>query len=865
MKTCLAYGKAFLLICALVMAGFASVAHHTSAQNITPVTVSTPEEQKSSGMNTSLKDSLEKTLLAERQNYQQLEVQLQHLLYFRKDIDAEVNAYKIEISAYNSLLLASTSSTEEFETVSGSAKSALDHIGARVKELQKQSSDSEQLRVNTEEQYRLNQQQLESIKADSLKHIVNENDMTELLDRLQSLTKLLAEKRELLNNILGVQSDLIHKLQGVQQSFTELIEQFTKQLDERKARELFERKSPSLSVLGWNQFRFEFEHLYERLRLLFTARSWIENFQVLWQAERLLLFRPLLLGGIMLLMLLRLRQFLLHIQNPIFCERYPWRCIVLQMACNSLFLSTLTAFLYTYMQIHPLDSTVPISQLFLQFLMIFLFTRWLLSFLKFWSRKHGDSAPVRLISSLRIFIRSMRSFSLVYMTLLWALGNSSVLLPALRIFFEIGLLIWSVPFWKVFRETPQQIFPGSPEARKTLRSVTVSIGYLIVLTGLLLETSGYGLLAQYWFFSWGKSVIVLLWAISFFQVLREWEHRSREAAQVPSEADQPKRKASYLGWFFGRVCWTVSPLLLIIGILVAWGAKQYVLVGVVRVLRYPITIGGLTIQILGMLYAVLILLFCDLLNRVWRHVLKENILSNSGLALGLQASIMTISSYAIWGIGILWALKSIGIGTTSLAVAFGALGIGLGFGLQGMFNNFISGLILLFERPIEVGNVVEIGGNWGMVEKINVRATIVRTYDNSALIIPNADIVGNQLTNWTFRDARMRRTIQVGVAYGSDVKLVEQTLYEIAQNHPRVMADPAPMVLFSDFGESALIFKLRVWTLIDYGLTSETELRFEIERSFREKKITIAFPQLDVHFHAEEGVAYSPLSREETS
>ena len=138
-----------------------------------------------------------------------------------------------------------------------------------------------------------------------------------------------------------------------------------------------------------------------------------------------------------------------------------------------------------------------------------------------------------------------------------------------------------------------------------------------------------------------------------------------------------------------------------------------------------------------------------------------------------------------------------------------------------------------------------------MVEKINVRATVVRTYGNSALLIPNADIVSKQLTNRPFRDARMRRTIQVGGADDSDVKLVEHTLYEIAQNHPGIMADPAPMVLFSDFGDSALMFKLRVWTLVDYGLISETEHRFEIERMFREKKITIAFPQLDIHLHSE--------------
>lgn len=134
------------------------------------------------------------------------------------------------------------------------------------------------------------------------------------------------------------------------------------------------------------------------------------------------------------------------------------------------------------------------------------------------------------------------------------------------------------------------------------------------------------------------------------------------------------------------------------------------------------------------------------------------------------------------------------------------------------------------------------------------------TYDNSALIIPNSDIISSQLTNWIFQDVRVRRTITVGVAYGSDVRLVEQTLYEITEKRPRVLTDPAPMVLFSDFGESALIFTLRLWTLLDYGLTTDTDIRFEIDRIFQEKHIEIPFPQHDIHIRS---VAEKPLSEKE--
>jgi small-conductance mechanosensitive channel len=220
------------------------------------------------------------------------------------------------------------------------------------------------------------------------------------------------------------------------------------------------------------------------------------------------------------------------------------------------------------------------------------------------------------------------------------------------------------------------------------------------------------------------------------------------------------------------------------------------------------------------------------------------------MEVGLQDSITTISVYVIWMLGILIALHVFGLNTASLAVAFGALGIGLGFGLQNIFNNFISGIILLFERPIQVGDDVEVNGTWATVKKINVRSTVVQTYDNASLIIPNADFVSSQVTNWSFKDKRLRRSIVVGVAYGSDVALVRDTLLEIARNTPKVLKQPAPDVLFSDFGDSALIFRLRIWTDIDNMLKVETAIRFEIDRLFRERNIEISFPQRDIHIRS---------------
>ena len=149
-----------------------------------------------------------------------------------------------------------------------------------------------------------------------------------------------------------------------------------------------------------------------------------------------------------------------------------------------------------------------------------------------------------------------------------------------------------------------------------------------------------------------------------------------------------------------------------------------------------------------------------------------------------------------------------------------------------------------------MGDVVQVNDIWGAVTRINVRSTVVQTYDNASLIIPNSDMISNQVTNWSFKDLRLRRNIIVGVAYGSDTELVRETLLEIARGHPKILKKPKPDVLFQDFGDSALIFKLRLWSTIDHFIVVETDVRFAIDRLFRERNIEIAFPQRDIHIRS---------------
>jgi len=373
------------------------------------------------------------------------------------------------------------------------------------------------------------------------------------------------------------------------------------------------------------------------------------------------------------------------------------------------------------------------------------------------------------------------------------------------------------------------------------------MSYAVVGVGVVLDIVGYNSLALYWTTSWGVSMIITMWAGLFFSLLMEWRFKMK--AETADTAQEPSGNGQPIRWLILQVAWLVWFFSFVFGLILAWGGRQAVIVRFVRSLNHPITIGKITFSITNFVAAFFILVVTHSLIRFGRFVLKEKILSESGLESGLQDSITTITVYAFWAFGILLSLHAFGLGTTSLALAFGALGIGLGFGLQNIFNNFISGIIMLFERPIQVGDDVEINGVWATVKKINVRATVVQTYDNASLIIPNSEFISSQVTNWSFKDKRLRRSIDVGVAYGSNIDRVRQTLLEIAEKTKNVFKTPPPDVLFKDFGDSALLFRLRVWTDIDNMLKVETAIRFDIDQLFKERGIVIAFPQLDVHLH----------------
>ena len=236
-------------------------------------------------------------------------------------------------------------------------------------------------------------------------------------------------------------------------------------------------------------------------------------------------------------------------------------------------------------------------------------------------------------------------------------------------------------------------------------------------------------------------------------------------------------------------------------------------------------------------------------------------MSRLNLAQGSSYAITTLLSYAIVSIGVITTLSALGVSWNKLQWLVAALSVGLGFGLQEIFANFVSGLIILFERPVRIGDVVTIGDLSGTVNRIRIRATTITDFDRKEIIVPNKTFVTSQLINWSLSDTVTRVTIRIGVAYGSDLQKVRELLYRIANGNSRVLRDPEPMVLFLNFGDSTLDHELRIHVreLRDRNPAID-EINREIDRLFREHGIEIAFRQMDINLRNSEGLERLVLS-----
>jgi small-conductance mechanosensitive channel len=264
------------------------------------------------------------------------------------------------------------------------------------------------------------------------------------------------------------------------------------------------------------------------------------------------------------------------------------------------------------------------------------------------------------------------------------------------------------------------------------------------------------------------------------------------------------------------------------------------------------TSGETTITLSTVLYLAIVIVSLFYVTGKLKNWVVERLLSGSHVDLGVRHAVGAIVRYIVVSLGLIVILQTAGINLSTLTVLFGALGVGVGFGLQSITNNFVSGIILLLERPIKVGDRIEVGEVHGDVVNISPRATTIVTNDNIAIIVPNAEFISSRVVNWSYTDRDVRFNFPIGVSYSSDPERVRDVLLELARVHPGVLKDPPPTVLFHEFGDSSLNFILRVWTRQFATIPGvlRSELNFAISRAFKEQGIEIPFPQRDLHIRS---------------
>ncbi len=279
------------------------------------------------------------------------------------------------------------------------------------------------------------------------------------------------------------------------------------------------------------------------------------------------------------------------------------------------------------------------------------------------------------------------------------------------------------------------------------------------------------------------------------------------------------------------------------------GLRYHHWLAIVDFLKRPLfTVAENEVSAFSILRAITVILLAWLIAKLLRGWLENSTRIGSRVSEGVQYAVSSLTFYVILVAGILWAMLAGGFPLNALTVLAGMAGIGLGFGLQDVVRNFIAGLILLIERPLAVGDYVEVAGTWGRVMSISLRSTVVRTQDNAHILVPNGDIISNQLTNLSHHDRTLRLVIPVGVSYDSDIDEVIDILIEVAKENPNVRDFPEPGARLREFGDSAIVVELLVWISDPQGqIGTRVALNLEIWRACKREGIEIPFPQTDLH------------------
>ena len=425
----------------------------------------------------------------------------------------------------------------------------------------------------------------------------------------------------------------------------------------------------------------------------------------------------------------------------------------------------------------------------------------------------------------------------------------------------IGLLVASIAALNVLRAANWQFYePAEGEEPARTRSASLKVKLLFtlakaaIIAGAVLYLIGYLNLGLYI----GGRTVITLCVIALAVILRgliaEGLRQSTSSENIVGQWVRYRlgledSSAARLTFFIVLFLDLVLVIGLLLMLLYIWGVPWGEVRPSFAAMLYGTEIGGHTFSLVNISIALGAFILVMLAVKLFQRFLSNRILVQTKLDVGVRDAVTTGVGYVGVVIAVLVGLSLIGLKFGEIALIFSALSIGIGFGLQHVVNNFISGLILLVQRPIKAGDWIVLGQTQGYVKRIQVISTEITTFDNATVIVPNSQLMTTELLNWTHRSRLGRVVVPVGVSYASNPAQVRDILLQCASEHPDVLTRPPPSVVFRNFGESSLDFELRIFIRdIDYTLMVASDLRFAIKKALDEAGIQIPFPQRDIHF-----------------
>ena len=457
-------------------------------------------------------------------------------------------------------------------------------------------------------------------------------------------------------------------------------------------------------------------------------------------------------------------------------------------------------------------------------------------------------AVVRLLKGADLHVHRRRTLSRLAMFLAVALLFITLNLP-IRLLFLYIFLVSALATYLYGRGLVRDGQDGGGKVEEVFRKSWGILPVVILIAGL----TGFDHFAVFFFFVVLSSIVSILMIWMLFRFHESFLELALSLLPVAAVREHQaiilKKSRPILLWAHG--------LLMLAVLAVVWRLYPSVDAAVAGINGFGFTVGDVRLSPGFLIFVILIFYIGLLVSETSQYVLVRGVLPRYTSEMGVRMSVARLVHYVIIAITFLIMLKVLGFKLEQLTILGGALSVGIGFGLQAIVNNFASGLILLFERPIKVGDTIRFGSDTGEVKEVGLRATIIRTYDNAEIVVPNSMLITGQVTNWTLASRRARLKVPISAAYGSDVAKVMEILLACAGEHPGILSEPKPTVFFLAFGASSLDFELRVW-LPDYldSTSVLSELNVEIDGRFQEAGIEMPFPQSDLHLRSiDESVA----------